>query len=101
MTVGMLAQGVSPARIVPSAAAVVRELATVEASDLAVVGGCARVTVRFTGDDDDHAQRVAAHAVAGLRRSAQVVTWFVTRRDGGRWNPVSALPANPAPFTPA
>lgn len=89
MTVGMLVPGVSPAHIVPTAAATVRELATVEASDLAVVSGSARVTVRFTGDDDDHALRVAAHAVAGLRRSAQVITWFVTRRDGGRWSPVS------------
>lgn len=89
MTVGTLVPGVAPGRIVPLAAAAARELTTVEASDVAVVSGAARVTVRFTGEDDTQARQVATHTVRVLRESATVVTWLVTRRDGGRWMPVS------------
>lgn len=89
MTIGMLALGVSPADIVPIAASAVRELATVEASDVAVVSGAARVTVRYSGEDDDQARGVASHTVTALQQSATVLTWLVTRRAGGRWMPVS------------
>ena len=89
MTIGVLAAGVGPEQVLPGAAAAIREVAIVEASDLAVVGGSARVTVRFTGDDDPHANRVALHGIEGTRLMASVVTWRVTRRDGGRWTPVA------------
>jgi hypothetical protein len=89
MTIGTVTPGISPARIVPLAAAAARQLTTVEASDVAVVSGAARVTVRFSGEDDAHARRVALHTVTQLRVSATVSTWLVTRRDGGRWMPVS------------
>jgi hypothetical protein len=88
MTIGALAAGTPPETVVPRAADAVRTLATVEASDLAVVSGSARVTVRFTGEDDDGARRVAAHAVAELASAAEVVTSRITRRDGPRWSPV-------------
>jgi hypothetical protein len=89
MTIGALADGVRPEQVLPGAAAAIREVAIVEASDLAVVSASARVTIRFTGDDDPHANTVALHGVEGTRRLASVVTWRVTRRDGGRWNPVA------------
>jgi hypothetical protein len=66
----------------------VAEVTTVEAADLAVVSGSARVTVRFTGDDDDHARLVSGRALTGLASTARAVTWRITRRDGGRWMPV-------------
>ena len=87
MTIGALAAGTDPASVVPTAAAAVRELTTVEASDVAVVSGSARVTVRFTAEDDS-AQHIARCAIEGTRKIAEVVTWRVTRRDGARWVPV-------------
>ncbi len=89
MTIGALLPGTRPERVVPSATAAVRELTTVEAGDLAVVSGSARVTVRFTGDDDVHARIVADHGVTAMRRIAEVVACRITRRDGGTWSPVS------------
>ena len=88
MTIGALAAGTAPQSVVPAAAAAVRELTTVEASDVAVVSGSARVTVRFTADDET-VGRIAAHAVESTRTVAEVVAWRVTRRDGARWTPVS------------
>jgi hypothetical protein len=89
MTIGALAAGVRPEQVLPGAAAAIRRVAIVEASDLAVVSGSARVTVRFTGDDDPHANRVALHGIEGTKLLAGVLTWRVTRRDGGHWNPVA------------
>lgn len=88
MVIGNLKPGVSPAKIVPMAASATRELTTVEASDVAVVSGAARVTVRFTGEDDAHARQVARHTVDVMRTTAVIVTSQLTRRDGGRWFPV-------------
>jgi hypothetical protein len=85
MTVGALVAGVSAETIVPRAAAAVRELTTVEASDLEVVSGAARVIVRFTGDDDAMAERVAEHTLARMKRAVAVNGWRITRRDGSRW----------------
>jgi hypothetical protein len=89
MSIGALLPGVRPELVVPSAADGVRELAVVEAADLAVVSGSARVTVRFTEDDDEHAELVGAHGVLGAQQVAEVLTWRITRRDGGVWSPVS------------
>lgn len=88
MTIGALARGVAPATVLPSAARAVGELTTVEASDLAVVSGTPRVTVRFTAEDET-ARRIAAHAVESTRGIADVVTWRITRRDGSRWMPIA------------
>jgi len=89
MTIGTLAFGVAPASIVPKAAAAARQLTTVEAADVAVVNGAARVTIRFTGDDNNQARRVATHTVLELGRHAVISIALVTRRDGGRWTLVS------------
>lgn len=84
MTIGSLTAGTAPQSVVPAAAAAVRELTTVEASDLAIVSGAPRVTVRFTGEDDT-VHRIAQHAVDRTRKLAQVISWRLTRRDDGRW----------------
>lgn len=88
MTIGSLAAGTAPQSVVPAAARAVGELTTVEASDLAVVGGSPRVTVRFAAEDET-VQRIARHAVESTGALAQVVSWRVTRRDGSRWMPVA------------
>ncbi len=84
MTIGALASGVAPPQVLPAAARAVAELTTVEASDLAVVSGSPRVTVRFTAEDAT-AHDIAQHCVARTRQLADVSTWRVTRRVGGRW----------------
>lgn len=86
MTIGALGPGTIPQSVLPAAARAVSELTTVEASDLAVVSKSARVTVRFTAEDET-ARRIAEHAVERTGAIAQVVTWRMTRRDGGRWLP--------------
>lgn len=90
MTVGALRPGASPESIVPAAADAVAEFATVEAKQLGVVSGEARVTVRFTEDDDDVAVQIGEHAVRALDARIQVVAWRVTRRRGGTWPVVAA-----------
>jgi hypothetical protein len=87
MSIGALAAGTAPSSVVPAAARAVAELTTVESSDVAVVGGSARVTVRFTAEDET-VRSIAAHAVDRTRTLAQVVSWRITRRDGSRWMPV-------------
>ncbi|HEY0258577.1 MAG TPA: hypothetical protein VGC18_01885 [Lacisediminihabitans sp.] len=88
MTIGALAAGTAPQSVVPTAAAAAATLTTVEAADLAVVSGSARVTIRFTGEDDT-ALAIARRTVEGTRAVAEVVSFLVTRRDGGRWYPVA------------
>lgn len=58
--VGTLRGTTAPEDVLPAAVAAARDLATVEAWDLGVVRGRARITVRFTVDDDP-----AAVAVGG------------------------------------
>ncbi|WP_104167236.1 hypothetical protein [Cryobacterium sp. N22] len=88
MTIGALQPGVRPDAVLPAAAAAAAERTTVEASDLAVVAGSARATVRFIADDGDAALKVGDHVVAQTRLVAVPVTWLVTERVKGRWLPV-------------
>jgi len=88
MTIGALRPGVRPDAVLPAAAAAAAEKTTVEASDLAVVAGSARATVRFTADDGDAALAIGDHVVAETSRVADPVTWMVTERVKGRWLPV-------------
>lgn len=85
MTVGALRPGVSPAQVEPAAAAGAAELTTVEASDVAVVAGEARLTVRFTADDAELAQQIARHTADVAGTFAQLPEWKLTERVGGRW----------------
>lgn len=83
--IGRLAPGVSPDTVLPTAAAAAAELAVVEASDLAVVAGAPRITVRFTEDNDAAALGVGSHVVDRTARVADPLTWAVTVREKGRW----------------
>jgi len=85
LTVGLLRPGVDPSSIVPAAAAAARMLTTVEASDLAVVSGTARVTVRFIAEDAELARQIGEHVASQTAQSAAVDAWKVTERVGARW----------------
>ena len=61
------------------------ELAVLEASDLQVVRGEARIVVRFTADDRDIAAQVAEHVASATSTAAEVTGWRLTERVGGRW----------------
>ncbi|WP_369824440.1 hypothetical protein [Cellulosimicrobium sp. CUA-896] len=87
LAVGVLHPGADPEAVLPGAADAARALTTVEAYDVGVVRGQARITVRFLADDD-----VAAHVVAravedGVRGHAATSDRRVTRRWGARWYP--------------
>jgi len=85
LTVGALRPGTPPEDVVPAAAAAAGALAVVEASGVDVVRGEARITVRFTADDADVAAVVAERTVGGTGEVAEVLSWRLTERVGGRW----------------
>jgi hypothetical protein len=81
LTVGALLPGVDPARVLPAAADEAARVATLEANDLQVVRGEARLAVRFT----------AAPWCPTRARTTQLVDVpraSITRRDGGSWTRV-------------
>ena len=88
MTLGGIRPGVDPASILPTAAAAAAEFTMVEASDITVVAGAARITIRFEADDAELAAQIAAHVVGVAHGSVDVVDFRVTERRGGRWSTV-------------
>jgi hypothetical protein len=88
MVIGALRQGVLPQAVLPAAAAAASELTTVEASDLAIVAGSARITVRFTSEDAELARQIGEHVVASTSALAETQRWQVTERVKSRWYPV-------------
>ena len=86
--VGALRPGVPPATVLPAAAAAGADLTTVESSDVAVVGGAARITVRFTAEDTPAARTIADHVCASTGALAALSDLALTRRYGARWLPV-------------
>ncbi|WP_349899796.1 hypothetical protein [Parafrigoribacterium soli] len=85
VTIGRLRPGAQPQAVLPGVARAVAELTTVEASDIGIVSGMPRITVRFTGDDAADAQRVGSHALAAVAALAEPLATTVTERVGGRW----------------
>lgn len=81
--------GVAPEQVIPTVTDAAAELVTVEASDVQVVRGAPRIVVRFTCDDDELAEQVAAHAASVASAVVDVNGWFLTRRDGGRWKRIA------------
>lgn len=71
--------------MLPEAARAAGELTTVEASDLGIVSGMPRITVRFTADDSAFAQRVAGGVVSVVSSLAEPLATTVTQRVKGRW----------------
>lgn len=94
-TIGDLRVGANPEQVLPAAADAARERTTVEAWDVAVVRGEARITVRFMADDDVAALAIAQHVAVQTNKVAQVTGRKVTRRYGGRWYVVR--PGGPPP----
>lgn len=88
MTMGAVRPGVNPGDILPSAASAARELTTVEASDIAVVAGQARIIVRFMAEDADVALQLGEHVANSVERLATVAAYSVTERVGNRWQGV-------------
>jgi hypothetical protein len=86
--VGLLLPGIEPDAVLPAAAGAARELTTVEAFDVAVVRGEARITVRFVADGDREAWAIARVVRAAVGALAGVTSPELTRRYGPRWHPV-------------
>jgi hypothetical protein len=89
LAVGALAPGAAPDRVLPTAKDAAAELAIVEAADIQVVSGQARVVVRFTEDDAEVAEQIARHVAWATSKVAAVASWRLTERVGGRWGPVA------------
>ncbi|MGN8247209.1 hypothetical protein ACTHAM_000881 [Cellulomonas soli] len=89
LAVGLLRPGTAAPDLLPELVDVAGGHGVVEASDLAVVRGQARVTVRFTGDDDAAARRVAWAVLARADELAETTEPRFTRRYGARWYPVA------------
>jgi hypothetical protein len=89
LEIGELRPGVDPKSVLPTAAAAAAGLTIVEASSLDVVRGSARISVRFTADDDASAFGMATQVARKTRSLAEVASWLVTRRVGGEWHPVA------------
>lgn len=88
LAVGALRPGASPDEVLPTAKEAVLELAVVEAADVQVVSGQARIVVRFTADDGEVASQIGGHAASSVGRLVEVNSWRVTERVGSRWEPV-------------
>ena len=88
MAIGALRSGVAPDSVLPTAANAAAELTTVEASDLSVVAGSARIIVRFTADDAAAAVRIGRHVVTATQVVAEPLSSAVTERVKGHWDVV-------------
>ncbi|MFC5929671.1 hypothetical protein D6T64_06895 [Cryobacterium melibiosiphilum] len=85
IAIGALRPGIAPAAVLPAAAAAAADLTTVEASDLAVVAGSARLIVRFTAEDREIAAQIADHVLEVTGTLAEPRSSTLTKRVGGRW----------------
>lgn len=85
MIVGPLELGVKPESVLPTLTQAIADFTVVESSDIDVVNGSPRVTVRFTADTDEAAFLIAEQGIDGSRVSASPIAWQVTRRVQGRW----------------
>jgi len=85
MTIGALRPGIAPPAVAPTAANAAAELTVVEASDVTVVAGAARLTVRFTAEDAELAMQIGEHVAAATDAAARVIDWKLTERVGARW----------------
>ncbi|WP_164745307.1 hypothetical protein [Georgenia faecalis] len=86
--VGALRAGTTPEAVLPAGADAAAALTTVEARDVELRGGRARIVVRFTAADDVDAH-LAARAVHGaVEALAHVGLPELTCRHGNRWVPV-------------
>ena len=92
MGVTFLRPGTEPEAVLPAAAGAARERTTVESYDVAVVRGAARITVRFTAEDNSAAVDVACAVHGAVVALAGVTSPDLARRYGPRWHPVGWSP---------
>ena len=85
LALGRLAPGVRPETVLPAAADAARVRVTVESSDVAVVRGEARITVRYTAADDAQAVDVARRVRAVVSTLVDASDPRLSRRYGARW----------------
>ena len=90
MAIGALAAAVHANSVLPTAKAAARELAVVEAADVQIISGQARIVVRFAAEDPEMATHVGRHVASTTARLASIDSWRITERDGARWNPILA-----------
>lgn len=93
--VGLLRPGTAAPDVLPEAVEAARALTTVEAFDVGVVRGSARVTVRFEAADDTSARRVGWAVLERLDELAEITDGHLTRRFGNRWYPAGRRPPHP------
>ena len=84
--------GIRPDALLPAAASAVRARTTVEAYDLAVVRGAARINVRFLSADNGAAESIAGDVHRAVGALAAIASPELERRYGPRWHPVSWMP---------
>ena len=88
LAVGRLAPGIAPETVLPAAADAARARVTVEAYDIAVVRGEARLTVRYTAESNGQAVDVARRVRAVVSGLVDVTSAGLSRRYGARWHVV-------------
>jgi hypothetical protein len=89
VAVGLLRPGTAAPELLPELVRVAGGTTVVESSDLAVVRGRARVTVRFLDDDDAAARRTAWAVLTRADELAETSDPRFVRRFGARWYPVT------------
>lgn len=86
--VGALRSGVDPAAILPSLRDALAELTTVEAADLGVASGEARITIRFLAEDAALAWQLADAVRARLAEFAVPGSLTLRTGSGRDWRSV-------------
>lgn len=90
MTIGALRPGVAPAEVLPGATAAAEAFTVVEAGAVNVVAGEARLTVRFTAETAEEADRIGRAVVDGTGAFAHIDAVRMTRRVGSRWSTLAS-----------
>jgi hypothetical protein len=85
LVVGALQPGVNPQRILPAAKEAALELAVVEAADLQVVAGQARILIRFAADEGEIAAQIGQHVASTVSTLASLTQWSITERVKNLW----------------
>ncbi|WP_167043337.1 hypothetical protein [Salinibacterium sp. ZJ454] len=88
IAIGSLRPGTAPDSVLPTAADAAAELTVVEASDISIVAGEPRITVRFEAEAAELATQIGDAVVSAVSAVAEPRRWSVTQRVGGRWEPL-------------
>lgn len=89
VTIGALIPGRSPQEVEQRARAVVGQHTTLEAFQIDIVSGQPRVTIRFTGVDDEQAREVYRSLLEGLSEVASLPRTVLAKVVSGRSVPMT------------